>query len=173
MFKGHVTHPFTRPTGDIQDSMDGSEVKVVREQTTHTSRHQTIKFHQPCCFCPTFGAQHVLVFITRRIDWHEVATSRWCCLFTCCCDSSIATLESCNSWLARRNEGLDQYLTVVPESAGFGKTTLVSHWLASLGERQDPPPVAWVSLDEGDNDPVRFWSYVITACQAFHADIGE
>ncbi len=75
--------------------------------------------------------------------------------------------------LARLDEGLGHKLTLVSAPAGFGKTTLVSQWLASLGERQDPPPVAWVSLDEGDNDPVRFWSYVITACQEFHADIGE
>jgi hypothetical protein len=53
--------------------------------------------------------------------------------------------------LARLDEGLDHKLTLVSASAGFGKTTLVSQWLASPGERQDPPPVAWVSLDEGDH----------------------
>ncbi len=51
--------------------------------------------------------------------------------------------------------------------AGFGKTTLLSELIAQL--RQS---VAWVSLDEGDNDPVRFWSYVIAACQTVQAGVG-
>ena len=52
--------------------------------------------------------------------------------------------------------------------AGFGKTTLLSEFTTQLRQ-----PVAWVSLDEGDNDPVRFWSYLITACRSIQADIGE
>jgi LuxR family transcriptional regulator, maltose regulon positive regulatory protein len=45
--------------------------------------------------------------------------------------------------------------------AGFGKTTLLSEWIAQLRQ-----PVGWVSLDEGDNDPTRFWLYLITALQS-------
>jgi LuxR family transcriptional regulator, maltose regulon positive regulatory protein len=75
--------------------------------------------------------------------------------------------------LARLDEGLEHKLTLVSAPAGFGKTTLVSEWIASCGERQDSPSVAWVSLDEGDNDPTRFWRYIITACQAFDAPVGE
>jgi LuxR family maltose regulon positive regulatory protein len=51
-------------------------------------------------------------------------------------------------------------LTLVVAPAGWGKTSLLSRWAA------DPGPdicVAWVSLDEGDDDPVRFWRYVLTA----------
>jgi LuxR family maltose regulon positive regulatory protein len=44
-------------------------------------------------------------------------------------------------------------LTIISAAAGFGKTTLVSEWVASCGS-----PVAWLSLDEGDNDQVRFIS---------------
>ena len=44
--------------------------------------------------------------------------------------------------------------------AGYGKTTLVSSWL-----RETDIPSAWLSLDEGDNDPVRFLQYFITALQ--------
>ena len=51
-------------------------------------------------------------------------------------------------------------LTLISASAGFGKTTLVSEWIASCGR-----PVAWLSLDEGDNDPVRFISYLVPALQ--------
>jgi LuxR family maltose regulon positive regulatory protein len=50
--------------------------------------------------------------------------------------------------------------------AGFGKTTLLSEIVAQL-----QLPVAWVSLDEGDNDPVRFWSYLIAACQMVNAGV--
>jgi LuxR family maltose regulon positive regulatory protein len=75
--------------------------------------------------------------------------------------------------LARLDEALEYKLTLLTAPAGFGKTTIVSEWIATRGERQDAPPVAWLSLDAGDNDPVRFWRYVIAACQAFHAGIGE
>ena len=59
-------------------------------------------------------------------------------------------------------------LTLVSAPAGFGKTTLLSEWVASCGR-----PTAWLSLDEGDNDPTRFWSYVIAALQTVHTGIGE
>jgi LuxR family maltose regulon positive regulatory protein len=53
-------------------------------------------------------------------------------------------------------------------SAGFGKTTLLSNFVTQLSR-----PVAWVSLDEGDNDYPRFWTYLITACQSVLSDVGE
>jgi LuxR family maltose regulon positive regulatory protein len=59
-------------------------------------------------------------------------------------------------------------LTIISAAAGFGKTTLVSEWVASCGS-----PVAWLSLDEGDNDPVRFISYLVAALQSIKAGIGE
>ncbi|HEY5902498.1 MAG TPA: AAA family ATPase, partial [Anaerolineales bacterium] len=52
--------------------------------------------------------------------------------------------------------------------AGFGKTTLLAEFVQALAR-----PVAWLSLDEADNDPVRFWSYVIAACQAVQKGIGD
>jgi len=52
--------------------------------------------------------------------------------------------------------------------AGFGKTTLLSEFAASLKQ-----PVAWLSLDTSDSDPNQFWSYVIAAFQSVHAEIGE
>src|SRR5437764_9290167 len=75
--------------------------------------------------------------------------------------------------LARLDEGLEHKLILLSAPAGFGKTTLVGEWIASRSERQDALSVAWVSLDVGDNDPVRFWRYVITACQVFDAAVGE
>jgi len=59
-------------------------------------------------------------------------------------------------------------LTLISAPAGFGKTTLVSEWIASCGR-----PVAWLSLDEGDSDPARFISYLAKALQTIQADIGQ
>ncbi len=59
-------------------------------------------------------------------------------------------------------------LTLVSAPAGFGKTTLVSEWVAGC-ER----PVAWLSLDEGDNDPARFLTYLVAALQTVAPKIGE
>lgn len=75
--------------------------------------------------------------------------------------------------LGRLDEGLERKLTLLSAPAGFGKTTLVSEWIAARRELRDPPSVAWVSLDVGDNDPVRFWRYVITACQTFDTAAGK
>ncbi len=70
----------------------------------------------------------------------------------------------------RLNEGLVRSckLTLISASAGFGKTTLISEWVASCGR-----PIAWLSLDEEDNDSVRFISYLIAAFQTIKAGIGE
>jgi LuxR family maltose regulon positive regulatory protein len=83
------------------------------------------------------------------------------------------SLVSRGPLLARLDEGFEHKLTLLSAPAGFGKTTLVSEWIAAHSERKDLPPVAWVSLDEGDNDPVRFWRYLITACQVLDAAVGE
>ena len=68
----------------------------------------------------------------------------------------------------RLNAGLDGNLTLVSAPAGFGKTTLLSQW-AGRHERS----VAWVSLDRGDNDSTRFWTYVIAAMQRVRPNLGE
>jgi LuxR family maltose regulon positive regulatory protein len=67
----------------------------------------------------------------------------------------------------RLNEGSNRKLTLVSAPAGFGKSTLVSSWLA-----ESDIQAAWLSLDEGDNDPVRFWAYFIAAIQTIHQEIG-
>jgi LuxR family maltose regulon positive regulatory protein len=58
--------------------------------------------------------------------------------------------------------------TLLSGPAGFGKTTLLGEFVAQLQK-----PVAWVSLDEGDNDPIRFWTYLISACQSVQVGVGE
>jgi LuxR family maltose regulon positive regulatory protein len=66
-------------------------------------------------------------------------------------------------------------LTLVCAPAGFGKTTLVSTWVTSLKSIIQPPSplTAWLALDGGDNDPVLFWSYVITSLQTQQEGIGK
>ncbi len=71
----------------------------------------------------------------------------------------------------RLNAAVRSRLTLIVAPAGWGKTTLLSAWHADPS--RVAKPVAWVSLDAGDNDPVRFWIYVITALNRLHADIGE
>jgi LuxR family transcriptional regulator, maltose regulon positive regulatory protein len=70
--------------------------------------------------------------------------------------------------LERLNEGLHSKLTLIAAPAGFGKTTLVSEWVAGCKR-----PVAWLSLDQGDSDPTRFLTYLVTALQAVAPNIGE
>ncbi len=62
--------------------------------------------------------------------------------------------------IERLNAGLDRKLTLISAPAGFGKTTLVSEWVTDSNR-----PVAWISLDEGDNDPTCFLAYFIAALQ--------
>jgi len=62
------------------------------------------------------------------------------------------------------NEGLRRKLIFISAPAGFGKTTLVSAWVQSFSQHTpEAKHVAWVSLDESDNDPVQFWAYALTA----------
>ncbi|MEL7434391.1 MAG: AAA family ATPase [Chloroflexota bacterium] len=59
-------------------------------------------------------------------------------------------------------------LTLISAPAGFGKTTLVSEWLAQSDQR-----FAWLSLDNGDADPARFLTYLLKALQTVHSDFGQ
>jgi len=70
--------------------------------------------------------------------------------------------------IERLNEGLHGKLTLISAPAGYGKTTLLSEWIP-----QSKRCVTWVSLDDGDNDPLRFWAYFIAALQMLDAEIGR
>ncbi len=70
--------------------------------------------------------------------------------------------------IERLNEGLHRKLTLISASAGFGKSTLVSEWVSDCGL-----PVAWLSLDERDDDAKRFLSHVVAALQTIAANVGE
>jgi len=70
--------------------------------------------------------------------------------------------------VGRLNEGLHRRLTLISAPAGFGKTTLLSEWLAGCDR-----PAAWLSLDEGDNDAARFLAHLVAALRTVAADIGQ
>jgi len=75
--------------------------------------------------------------------------------------------------IERLNEGLRRKLTLISAAAGFGKTTLISEWVADCERLEPKVRFAWLSLDEGDNDPARFLTYLITALQTIVPKIGE
>src|ERR1700755_2373670 len=70
--------------------------------------------------------------------------------------------------IERLNEGLHRKVTLISAPAGFGKTTLVSEWVTGCDL-----PVAWLSLDQSDSDPVRFLTYFVAALRAIAPNIGE
>ncbi len=93
--------------------------------------------------------------------------------------------------IERLNEGLHRKLTLISAPAGFGKTTLVSAWIQTFrqGDKETrgqgtsssvtllvplspPPAVAWLSLDAGDDDLIRFLTHLIAALQTIVANFG-
>lgn len=84
----------------------------------------------------------------------------------------------------RLNAGLESRLTLISAPAGYGKTTLIAEWLSDLRDaisnfglksvdNQIEYRIAWLSLDESDNDPRRFLDYLLAALRQVQADIGR
>jgi LuxR family maltose regulon positive regulatory protein len=79
-------------------------------------------------------------------------------------------IVSRSALIDKLNDGISagRKLTLISAPAGFGKTTLLSEWVTSR-----ECPVAWLSLDEGDNNPARFLIYLVTAVQTIWPNVGE
>ena len=74
----------------------------------------------------------------------------------------------------RLDRGAASKLMLVSAPAGFGKTTVLTEWLAAgPAAPADERLVAWLSLDRGDNDPASFWTYVIAALRTVASGVGE
>ena len=88
-------------------------------------------------------------------------------LFVCALRPNLVRRSRLIEWF---NQGfqLGRRLILISALPDFGKITLVSEWIAG-NER----PAAWLSLDEGDNDPTRFLAYLVAALQTIAANIGE
>ncbi|MDD5368857.1 MAG: BTAD domain-containing putative transcriptional regulator [Anaerolineaceae bacterium] len=71
-------------------------------------------------------------------------------------------------------QGAQRALTLISAPAGYGKSTLLSEWIDSLQKAGSSPPwaVCWFSLDPGDNDPIRFLTYLTTALEQAHPGVG-
>lgn len=70
--------------------------------------------------------------------------------------------------LKKLDLALERRLSLVSAPAGFGKTYLISQWVTA-----NTFPSTWLTLDEGDNDPVRFLRYLIAVCQQFYPEVGS
>ena len=73
--------------------------------------------------------------------------------------------------MQRMNAAIKGPLTLLIAPAGWGKTTLLHAW--HTAPSRSSRPLAWVSLDVDDNDPSRFWTYVLTALNTLHPGVGE
>ena len=74
----------------------------------------------------------------------------------------------------RLDRGAGSTLMLVSAPAGFGKTTLLTEWLAAgPAAPGDERLAAWLSLDRGDNDPGSFWTYVVAALRTAAPGVGE
>ena len=82
-------------------------------------------------------------------------------------------LVSRSRLLEQLNFGLQKPLTLVSAPAGYGKTTLLTEWIASLQKSKgtQSSKICWLSLDEGDNDPALFLNYLIAAFKSGNADV--
>ena len=65
--------------------------------------------------------------------------------------------------MAQLDNGLHRKLTLISAPAGFGKTMLVSEWVNRLQSKSTDSKIVWISLDEQENDPARFLSYLVVA----------
>src|SRR5207247_766051 len=65
-------------------------------------------------------------------------------------------------------EGIDGKLSLVSAPAGSGKTTLICDFIGKINR-----PVAWISLDSGDNDPIRLFKYFIAAIRTINPEMGD
>jgi LuxR family maltose regulon positive regulatory protein len=88
-------------------------------------------------------------------------------------------VERLNTGLGQA-DGFARKLTLISAPAGFGKTTLVTEWLRRLNptlhagqQGSAEPSFTWLSLDENDNDPVRFLTYLLAALQEIDPTIGQ
>lgn len=78
------------------------------------------------------------------------------------------TVISRHNLLTQLDEGITRKLSLVIAPTGYGKTTLVASWVSTRKFSS-----AWITFDSNDNDPVRFWTYTVTALRSLNASIGK
>jgi LuxR family maltose regulon positive regulatory protein len=110
---------------------------------------QDILTHQQLPMAPNHRPSGVVVLLETKL--HPPQLPAW-----------LVERTRLRAWLDR---SLAHKLTLLLAPAGFGKTTLVNQWLATRSAAPAVPAASWVSFEASDNDPLRFWRYVMTACQ--------
>lgn len=85
-----------------------------------------------------------------------------------CMPRANPNLLSRGRMLHRLGRALERTLTLVVAPMGYGKTTAVYEWVERAGVQ-----AAWLSLDEGDNDPILFWKYFCSACETILPGVTE
>jgi len=68
---------------------------------------------------------------------------------------------------------LHRKLALVSAPAGYGKSTLVAEWIRALSNDGRARRTAWLSLESGDDDPTRFWTYLVAALQSAEPGLGQ
>ncbi|WP_102375630.1 LuxR C-terminal-related transcriptional regulator [Raoultibacter massiliensis] len=71
------------------------------------------------------------------------------------------------SLIERLSDYADKKAIMAIAPSGFGKTTLLSSWKSIIESQAGQPSVSWLTLDEIDNDPARFWNYLVAALEPF------
>jgi LuxR family maltose regulon positive regulatory protein len=84
-----------------------------------------------------------------------------------------ALLVERKSLLMRLESSLLHPVTLLQAPAGFGKTTIITHWIEKLRSHEHVPRVAWLSLDAAQNNSFRFWCSLIRACQSEGITVGQ
>ena len=79
-------------------------------------------------------------------------------------------IVSRSNLLSRLSQGISNKLTLISAPTGYGKTTLMLDWLANS---ECEYPVAWVALEESENDPIQFLLYLVAALERINTDIGQ
>ena len=82
-------------------------------------------------------------------------------------------IEKLSTGLGQSPSGFARKLSLISAPAGFGKTTQVSAWLQHLQTSGPQDSSTWLSLDEGDNDPLRFLAYLVAALRKIDEGIGQ
>ncbi|MBE0685116.1 MAG: hypothetical protein IH585_03870, partial [Anaerolineaceae bacterium] len=77
--------------------------------------------------------------------------------------------------IEKLEQSLNCALTLISAPAGYGKTTILSEWIETRRKVKpfSPWSVCWLSLDAGDNDPIRFLTYITAALKSARPEIGE
>jgi len=148
----------------VADELAAAQDAAVETLLMPSATHESIPTTSPLPMALRSEGEEVI----QPISWHaEPNKQRDPLLSTKLHQPRLRSrLVSRSHLIERLQQGMEHALTLVSAPAGFGKTTLLAQWLAESGT-----PVAWLSLELEDNEPVRFFSYLLAALQRLHPQL--